>query len=162
MGYSRKTLKLVSEAISVLILMGIAVVAGYIIYRGLLFQMLTQQYGVQAASEIARSRIAERFDLVDGVIKMYNASYKELVLIIYNYGDKDIVVEKVFVPGITYGGKLKINIYDVNYKIKHGETDVVRIAINDTSVSYPPGIIIRVSMQTDIGRIYSLNVKTVR
>ncbi len=153
--------KAISEMISVIMLLGIALIAGYIIYRAFVLQTQQQQASAARAVELARERIAERFSLVAGYIRVVNESTKEVVLVIYNYGDIDVKFTKLYVPAIAKGGKLVILTYEINTTIKKGDIDTIRITINNPNINYPPGIIVRVSVMTSLNRIYTFNVRTI-
>jgi len=159
--YSRRKYRAISEMISILILMGIAIVAGYFLYRAYVLQAQRQQLATEIATEIARKRIAERFTLVDGYIKIYDNGTKHLVLVIYNFGDTDIMFTKIYLPAVSEGGRLKVLSFEVNKTIKMGDTDVISVKINDPTVSYPPGIIVKVNIMTDISGPYTFEVKTI-
>ncbi len=157
----RRSFRAVSEMISVLILLGIAVVAGYFIYRGYFLQAQQQQASIRMAVEIAKERIGERFSIVDGYIRIINSTAKELVIIVYNHGDVDVTFYRIRVPAVKEGGDMILLTFEINKTIPKGKIGVIRIKINDPTISYPPGIVVRITAETMSGRIYSFNVKTI-
>ena len=157
-----RNFRAISEMISVLILLGIAIVAGYFIYRGYFLQTQQQAASIRAAIEIARERIGERFTLVDGYIRIVNTTTKELVLVIYNHGDVPVEFYRIRVPAVKEGGDLIVLTFEVNKTINKGDIDVIRIRIDDPTISYPPGIAVRITIETMTRRIYSFYVTTLR
>lgn len=160
--YHNRGFRAVSEMISIIVLLGIAIIAGYFIYRGYFLQAQQQEVSIRMAVEIARERIGERFSIVDGYIRLINSSAKELVIIIYNHGDVDITFHKIYVPAVKEGGDLVVLTFEVNKTIEKGKIGSIRIMINDPTISYPPGIVVRITATTMSERIYSFNVKTIR
>jgi hypothetical protein len=157
----RRGYRAISEMVSVLILLGIAVVAGIIIYRGYFLQTQQQQVSIEQAVELARKRIGERFSLVDGYIRIINYTTKELVLIIYNHGDVDVTFWKIYVPAVREGGDLVLLTFEVNKTIPKGSIDTIKIVINDPTLGYPPGITVRITVQTFSYRLYSFDIRTI-
>jgi archaellum component FlaF (FlaF/FlaG flagellin family) len=150
--------KAVSETIAVLILIGITVLAGYVIYRAYTMQLRRQQAGVIAAEQLARERIGEKIALVDGYI---NTSNNHVVLILYNFGDVDVKIVKIIVPGITSNGQYKIFTFNKEYDLKRHQILRIDLTIDDPTITYPPGVTVKVNVWTSIGRIYSFDIKTV-
>jgi len=148
--------------ISTMILLGIALVAGYMVYRSFYLQMQQQAAGMRAVTEIARQRIGERFTIVEGYIRIVNATYKEVVIVIYNDGDVDVTFTKIRVPAIKEGGDLTLLSFEVNKTIRKGDVGVIKLGISDPSIGYPPGIAVRVVAETASRRIYSFELITVK
>lgn len=157
-----RSFKAISEIISVLILLGITVFAGYFIYRGYLYQAQRQQYSVAVAEKIARERIGERFSLVTGYIRVVNSSTKEFVLIIYNHGEADLRIWKVLVPAIAEGGYIVYLRYELNRTIPSREIGTIKIVIDDPSLGYAPGTVARVRLYTYTNRLYEFNVPVIK
>jgi len=151
-----------AEIVSTMILLGIALIAGYMVYRSFYLQMQQQAVGVQAATEIARQRIGERFTIVEGYIRVVNSTYKEVVIVIYNDGDIDVTFTKIRVPAIGEGGDLILLSFELSKTIRKGDVGVIKLGISDPSVSYPPGIAVKVFAETSSKRIYSFELITVK
>jgi len=166
---SRKysNLKAVSEIVSVLILLGISVVAGYFIYRGYVYQAQRQQYSVSVVEKIAYERIRERFSILGGYIRIINSTTKEFVLVIYNHGETDLKIWKVHIPAIIQGGDLVYLRYELNITIPSKEIRTIKITIDDPTLGYAPGMIARILLYTQtLGgqtpRIYEFNVSVIQ
>ncbi len=147
-----------TEMISIMILISITVIAGYLVYRAYTEQMKQQQAGVSLVSRMARSRIAERITLVAGYI---NVSNNKVILIFNNFGDEDTNITKIIIPAIKVGGEIELMVFKVNEKIPRGQVKTIIISINRKDVGYPPGISVRINVWTLTGRVYSYNIRTV-
>ncbi len=168
-----KRTKAISESITTLILIGITLLAGYIIYRGYTIQVSSAQTGIREASEVARARIAEKIDIVDAYI---DVTTNNLTIIIYNYGFEDINVREILVPILINGTILSMRIFRAydepsisNPVIKRRNLTKIVININQTAsdlppedrIVYPAGLLVKIAMFTDSGRKYEFYAYTV-
>lgn len=158
--------KLIAESISVIMMIGIAVIAGYVIYRSFTYQYRQQYFGVRRVGEEALKRIGERLIYVDGYLRVINISHKELVLTLYNGGDYDITVVEVRLPGIVFiapgNTSIKVIAIKTNYVLAKDKVTTMRLTVIDETVGYAPGMIVTIVLKTDTGRFYEYNVKVVR
>lgn len=162
MKAANRSFRAVSEMVSILILLGVSVIAGYLIYRGFLYQAQRQQYSIALIERAARERIGERFSLVAGYIRIINSTTKEFVLVIYNHGETDLKIWKVHVPAILEGGHLKRLVYELNRTILSREIGAIRIVIDDPTIGYPPGVSVKIEMYTFSNRVYEFSVPVIR
>ncbi len=146
------------EMISIMILISITLIAGYLIYRAYTMQLQQQQAGVALATKLSKSRIAEKLVLVTGFI---NVSNKKVILVFYNFGDEDTYITKIVIPGMKAGGELKLFVFKGEYRVPRRDIRTLRFTISDPNVGYPPGISVRITVWTLTGRVYSYNIRTV-
>jgi len=159
---NRKTLRGVSEIISVILLLGISIIGGYLVFRAFFLQTRQQQLSIVYSTEVARQRISERFTIVDGFIIIRNISTKEFILTIYNHGETDIEFKRVRIPFVSVGGDLRIISYDIDWKVKSNSVNTLRIVIDDPEINLPPGISVRILLESSSGRIFNIEIYTVR
>lgn len=159
---TNRSLKAVSEIVSIMILLGVTIFAGYFIYRGYLYQAQRQQYSVATAEKIARERIGERFSIITGYIRIINTTVKEFILVIYNHGEADLKIWKVFIPAIAEGGHIVYLRYELNRTIPSREIGTIRIVIDDPAIGYAPGTTARIRLYTYTNRVYEFNIQVIR
>ncbi len=144
--------------ISVILLISITVVAGYLIYRSYSIQLRQQQRGVAIATKLARSLIAEKLTLISGYI---NVTSKKAVLIFYNFGDEATNITRIVIPGVAPGGKIQVFVFNTNVEIPRRDVKTVVLDLSGKDVSYPPGIAVKINVWTITGRVYTFNIKTI-
>ncbi len=144
--------------ISIILLLSITVVAGYLIYRSYSLQLRQQQRGVALATKLAKSLIAEKITLISGFI---NTSNKKAVLIFYNFGDQATNITKIVIPGIAPGGRIVVFVFNTNVEIPPKDVKTIILDLSGKDVSYPPGIAVKINVWTITGRVYTFNIKTI-
>ncbi len=150
-------MKAISEAITTLILVSIAMLAGYMVYRAYTLRMSATSATFSKASEIARSRIAEKIELVEGYIDV-NTSTVHLIL--YNYGREKIGIRQVILPVIVNGTQQQLRIIDLKVDIPKKNVTEVIIKLGD-DVTYPRNILVKIVMFTDSDRKYEYFIRTI-
>ncbi len=150
---SGRRLRAVSEALSAIILIGITISAGYILYRSYTLQMQRTTYGVSQAEKLARSRIAEKIAIVAAYI---NSSTRTLVVLAFNFGDQDVRIVRILLPALVAGS---LTIYTIDTNITLAKRDITTFNVTAPSqyAEYPRGIVVRVVFWTDSGRVYEFD-----
>lgn len=149
----RRGLRAVSEALSAIILIGITISAGYIIYRSYTLQMQRTTYGVAQAEKIARSRIAEKIAIVAAYI---NSSTNKLIVLAFNFGDQDVRIVKILLPALI-NGTLHIYTINTNITLKSNDITSFNVTVPSSDAYYPRGIVVRIVFWTDSGRVYEFD-----
>jgi len=162
LSQNRKALRGVSEIVSVILLLGLSIIAGYLVFRAFFLQARQQQMSIAYSTEVARQRISERFTVVDGFIIIRNISTKEFILTIYNHGEVDIEFKRVRVPFVAIGGDLRILSFDIDWKVKSNSVDTLRIVIDDPEINLSPGISVRILLESSSGRIFNIEIYTIK
>ncbi|GEM_PF-5011979 len=163
-------LKAISESITMLILISITLITGYLIYRGYMLRISTAQSGISEATRVASSRIAEKIDIIDAYI---DVTTNNLTIIIYNYGNENITIEQLIVPVIVNGSVIKTRIFHGDDIVPNvlPRRDLVEVMVNinrtgddlepGDRITYPPRILVKIAMFTDSGRRYEFYARTV-
>ncbi len=150
-------MKAVSEAITTLILISIAMLAGYMVYRAYTLRVSATSATFGRASEIARSRIAEKLELVEGYI---DANTSTVHLIVYNYGRETIGLRQLVIPVIVNGSKQEIRVIKLEVDIPKKNVTEVKIRLGD-DITYPRNILVKIVLFTDSNRRYEYFIRTI-
>jgi len=157
-----KRLKLIAESISVIMLIGVAIVAGYIVYRQFIQQTRVQQVGLMELEEQAWRRIGEKIGFVDGYIRLINLTHKEVLIILYNYGDYDITIKEVRIYGVFINGSIITEVFKLNHRIPPGRVSYLKLYITKPEIGFPPGSLVKTILITESRRMIEINLKVIR
>lgn len=160
--YLVKRFKLIAESISVIMLIGVAIVAGYVVYRQFIQQTRIQQTGLRELEEQAWRRIGEKVSFVDGYILLINLTHKKILIVLYNYGDYDITIREVRVYGVFLNGSIVLEVFKLNYKIPQGELGNIVLYIVKPEVGFPPGALVKAILITESRKMIEINLRVVR
>lgn len=143
-------------------LIGVAIVAGYVVYRQFLQQTRVQQAGLMELEEQAWRRIGEKVSFVDGYIRLINLTHKEVLIILYNYGDYDVTIREIRVYGVFLNGSLVTEAFKLNYRVPPGRVGYIKLYVTKPEVGFPPGSVVKTILITESRKTIEINLRVIR